>query len=177
MSGIRIERNHAVVAHSVSKYRWSMRLKLLFIVGLGAGYILGARAGRPRYERIRAKATEAWEDPRVQKVVADTQDFVKDNAPIVREKIVAGAKATVAGTQDAAARATEIAQDISGKIAESTKDVAKSAREASKSVAKTAKEVRDRLVDHGEEIVDGVIIAAGTAREDALDAHVDDDKQ
>ena len=201
-----------------------MRLKLLFIVGLGAGYILGARAGRPRYEQIRAKAAEAWEDPRVQKAVTETQDFVKENAPIIQEKVIAGTKAAVAGVQDAAVHATDIVKDVSGKVAEVTKDVservvettkdvsgkvaetakdvsgkvaetsktvsesvvkstkdaskrakkasrkvAKTAKEASSTVSKTAKEVRDRIIDRGDEVVEGVIIAAGTARDDALD--------
>lgn len=76
-----------------------MRLRILFIVGLGIGYVLGARAGRSRYDQLKAKATEAWEDPRVQKAVADTQEFVKENAPIVQEKIVAGTKAAVTGAR------------------------------------------------------------------------------
>lgn len=145
-----------------------MRLKFLFVVGIGIGYVLGARAGRPRYDKLKAKATEAWEDPRVQKVVADTQEFVKENTPVVQEKVVAGTKAAVAGAQDAAARAAETAKDVSEKVA-------KVARHASENVAKTAKEVRDRIVDRGEEVVDGVIIAAGKARDRALESESDDE--
>lgn len=173
-----------------------MRLKILFIVGLGVGYVLGARAGRPRYEQIRAKATEAWENPRVQKAVSETQGFVKENAPIVQEKMMTGTKAAVAGAQDVAVRTTEIAKDVSGKVAHTARDVsdsvaqsskdasklakkasrkvAKTAKEASSNVSKTAKEVRDRIIDRGEEVVDGVIIAAGTARDAALDTDLDD---
>lgn len=202
-----------------------MRLKFLFIVGLGVGYVLGARAGRPRYEQLKAKATDAWEDPRVQKVVSDTQEFVKENAPIIQNKVVSGTKAAVSGVQDAAARASDVAKDLSGKAAETskavsgkvtdttrevsdkvakttkevsskvaktTKDastkakdaskktrgaskrVAKAAHEASDSVSQKAKKVRNRIVDRGEEVVDGVIIAAGTAREEALEVESDE---
>lgn len=102
-----------------------MRLRLIFIVGVITGYILGARAGRARYEKIKATATDAWEDPRVQKAVADTEEFIEKNAPIVAEKLSEGAKvaadriadaARIAGTSitegakvvaDAAARLTE----------------------------------------------------------------------
>lgn len=164
-----------------------MRWKFLFIVGLGVGYILGARAGRPRYEQIKAKATEAWEDPRVQKVVTDTQDFVKETAPIVQDKVVAGTKAAVAGAQDAAQKASVVAKDVSGKIAKTTKEasksakkvsrkVAKTAQKASSTVAQTAKDVRDRIIDRGEDVVENVIVAAGTARDKALDVESDDDK-
>ena len=176
-----------------------MRFKILFIVGLGVGYVLGARAGRPSYERLKARATDAWEDPRVQKVVAETQEFVKENAPIVQDKVVAGTKAAVASAQDAAARASVVARDVSDKVTETTKDVSKKvakssrqatkrAKEASKKVAKaaqnasdnvtrTAKVVRDRIADRSEDVVDGVIIAAGKARDEALDIETDDDEK
>ena len=93
---------------------------------------------------LSAYASLQRQGERVQKVVADTQEFVKENAPVVQEKVVAGTKAAVAGAQDAAARAAETAKDVSEKVA-------KVARHASENVAKTAKEVRDRIVDRGEE--------------------------
>jgi hypothetical protein len=64
-----------------------MRLKLLFVAGLATGYVLGTKAGRLKYEEIKAKAAQAWEDPRVHKVVSDAQDFVKDAAPVVQAKV------------------------------------------------------------------------------------------
>ncbi|MBB5634109.1 ElaB/YqjD/DUF883 family membrane-anchored ribosome-binding protein [Cryobacterium mesophilum] len=165
-----------------------MRLKLLFIVGLGVGYVLGARAGRPRYEQIKAKATDAWEDPRVQKIVTETQDFFKDAAPVVQEKVVQGAKAAVAGAQDVAAQAAELASDVADTVAttsrkasrkakETSKKVAKAAQDASAAVSKTARNVKDRVVDRGEDVVNGVITAAGTARDGALDVDDSDDNQ
>ena len=151
-----------------------MRLKLLFIAGIGIGYVLGARAGRPHYEKLKARVTGAWQDPRVQKVRVQTREFVKENAPIVQEKVVAGTKAAVAGAQDIAARAAEVAIDASGKVAETAKDVsgkvAETAKDVSGKVAETAKDVRERLTDRGEEVVDGIIIAAAAARDRALDS-------
>lgn len=64
-----------------------MGLKLLFVTGLATGYLLGTKAGRRKYEQIKAKAAQAWEDPRVHKVVSDAQDFVKDAAPVVQAKV------------------------------------------------------------------------------------------
>ncbi len=43
-----------------------MRGKLLFIGGLAAGFVLGSRAGREKYEEIRAGAKKVWENPTVQ---------------------------------------------------------------------------------------------------------------
>jgi hypothetical protein len=40
--------------------------KLSFIAGFGAGYVLGARAGRERYEQIRKAWENAKDDPRLQ---------------------------------------------------------------------------------------------------------------
>jgi hypothetical protein len=40
--------------------------KLSFIAGFGTGYVLGARAGRERYEQIRRSWDNAKDDPRLQ---------------------------------------------------------------------------------------------------------------
>jgi hypothetical protein len=42
--------------------------KLSFLAGFGAGYVLGARAGRERYELIRRTYRSAKDDPRLQSV-------------------------------------------------------------------------------------------------------------
>jgi hypothetical protein len=47
--------------------------KLSFIAGLGAGYVLGARAGRERYEQIRRAWEHAKDDPRLQSVAGMAQ--------------------------------------------------------------------------------------------------------
>lgn len=47
--------------------------KLPFLIGLGAGYVLGARAGRERYEQIRRAWSQAKEDPRLQEVAGMAQ--------------------------------------------------------------------------------------------------------
>jgi hypothetical protein len=40
--------------------------KLSFLAGLGAGYVLGAKAGRERYEQIVRGWEHAKDDPRLQ---------------------------------------------------------------------------------------------------------------
>ena len=47
--------------------------KLSFLAGLGAGYVLGARAGRERYEQIRRGYNHAKDDPRLQSVAGMAQ--------------------------------------------------------------------------------------------------------
>ena len=50
-----------------------MRGKLMFISGLAAGFVLGSRAGRERYEEIRANAKKVWEHPTVQEAAGVAQ--------------------------------------------------------------------------------------------------------
>ena len=52
-----------------------MRGKLLFITGGLVGYVLGARAGRKRYEQITASAKELWKAPPIQRRVTEVRDF------------------------------------------------------------------------------------------------------
>lgn len=73
-----------------------MRGKILFVVGLGVGYVLGTRAGREKYDKMKAAVVKFWNDPRVQERVDDVQDFVKDKAPDVAEFLADGAKKVVA---------------------------------------------------------------------------------
>lgn len=72
-----------------------MRGKILFVVGLGVGYVLGTRAGREKYDQMKAAVTKLWNDPRVQKRVDDAQEFVKEKAPEVAEFLADGAKKVV----------------------------------------------------------------------------------
>ncbi|MDH6235527.1 YtxH domain-containing protein [Cryobacterium sp. CG_9.6] len=52
-----------------------MRGKLLFIMGGLVGYVLGARAGRKRYDQIKAGATDLWNAPPVQRRVTEARDL------------------------------------------------------------------------------------------------------
>jgi hypothetical protein len=70
--------------------------KILFVAGLGLGYVLGTRAGREKYEELRTAALKVWNDPRVQKQVDAVEDFVKDKAPDVAEFVSDNAKKVVA---------------------------------------------------------------------------------
>jgi oxygen-dependent protoporphyrinogen oxidase len=77
-----------------------MQGRILFVAGAAIGYVLGARAGRRRYEQIKSAADRVWNDRNVQKgvneVVGSVQGFVKDKAPEVQEAVVGQAKKVVA---------------------------------------------------------------------------------
>lgn len=84
-----------------------MKGKILLVVGFGVGYLLGTRAGRERYEQIKAQVQKLWNDPRVQRTVDQAEDFVKDKAPEVAEFLADGAKTVVAKAAGKKAPATK----------------------------------------------------------------------
>ena len=68
-----------------------MKGKLLFLLGLGVGYVFGTRAGRKRYEQIKAAAQNIWESEPVQWSVNQVQDAVGD----VAEEAITAAKKVI----------------------------------------------------------------------------------
>lgn len=73
-------------------------MKKLILLAVGAaGYVLGSRAGRERYEQIKKMAVKVKEDPRVQEKAHQATDLAKEKAPVVKDKVVSAA-GTAAGT-------------------------------------------------------------------------------
>ena len=52
--------------------------KLSFLAGFGAGYVLGSKAGRERYEQIRRGWEQAKDDPRLQSIAGMAQARADD---------------------------------------------------------------------------------------------------
>jgi hypothetical protein len=50
-----------------------MRGKLMFITGVGVGYVLGTRAGRQKFDQMVAQARRVWESPTVQEAAGVVQ--------------------------------------------------------------------------------------------------------
>ncbi len=70
----------------------TVRSKLMFVIGLALGYVLGTRAGRERYEQLKAGAARLWTNPTVQAQVTRAEDYVRQMAPEVVDKVEATAK-------------------------------------------------------------------------------------
>lgn len=84
-----------------------MKGKILLVVGLGVGYVLGTRAGREKYDKMKAAASAFWNDPRVKAQVDNVEEFVKDKAPEVSEFFADSAKkvvSSVTGSKSTPAR-------------------------------------------------------------------------
>lgn len=76
--------------------------KLTLLTAAAAGYVLGARAGRERYEQIAAGARKVARNPKVQSAKQQTQS-------------VAAEKAAAAGSA-AAEKAKQAAASVSDKV-------------------------------------------------------------
>ncbi len=63
-----------------------MRTKATFLVGFAAGYVLGARAGRARYEQIRDAARAFMASPTVQSTAASLQHQAGDALATAKDK-------------------------------------------------------------------------------------------
>jgi hypothetical protein len=50
-----------------------MRGKLIFITGVGVGYVLGTRAGREKFDQMVAQARKVWESPTMQEAAGVVQ--------------------------------------------------------------------------------------------------------
>jgi len=74
-----------------------MKGKLLFVAGGVIGYVLGARAGRKRYEQIRDAANRFWDSPAVQKQVDKVEEFASQKLGDVPEVLGNVAKKAVTG--------------------------------------------------------------------------------
>ncbi|MBO3087876.1 YtxH domain-containing protein [Cellulomonas dongxiuzhuiae] len=73
-----------------------MKGKLAFVVGTGVGYLLGTRAGRQQFEKIKTWASDTWQDPRLQGYVHNAEqaatEFAKTQGGALKEKAVSTAK-------------------------------------------------------------------------------------
>jgi hypothetical protein len=69
--------------------------KLLMLTVFAAGYVLGTKAGRERYEQIRRMTIRVKNNPKVQETAHSAADLAREQAPVVGHKL-ADAAGTVA---------------------------------------------------------------------------------
>ncbi|WP_349829163.1 hypothetical protein [Brevibacterium litoralis] len=92
-----------------------MKKRLVLLAGLGAGFILGSRAGRQSYERLKTQVENLWSDPKVQDGVHRATDAVKDR---VGPDVVDRVQSTVQSTAD---QVRTRAQDLGSKAQDAVK--------------------------------------------------------
>lgn len=113
-----------------------MKGKVGLVIGLAAGYVLGSRAGRERYEQIKEQAMKAWHTDPVQKQVDKAKAFGTSAAKVVPGVLWDGAKrvTTAAGgsgsVSEKAQRAAAAAKSAARDVAEAVEDSLEDAEEA-----------------------------------------------
>ncbi|MGQ7295528.1 hypothetical protein [Quadrisphaera sp. KR29] len=78
--------------------------KKSLLIGAAIGYVLGARAGRERYDQIAASVSRLWNDPKVKSKVDQAQTTAVDTA-----------KSAAASAKDAASNSSAL-QSVKDKL-------------------------------------------------------------
>lgn len=123
-----------------------MRGKIGIVIGLGAGYVLGSRAGRQRYDQIKTNFLKLWNTEPVQKQVGKAKELGKTAALALPSTIWDGAvKVTKAATRSGTPGQKLDSAVQAGKA--SAKDVARGAEvtadEVKKAADKTVKDLKN----------------------------------
>jgi hypothetical protein len=84
-----------------------MRGKLGIAIGLAAGYVLGTRAGRERYQQLTASAKRLADDPSVQRLQAELNGLFGS----AKERVTDSAGTTVQRVSDQAADKVQQARE------------------------------------------------------------------
>lgn len=69
--------------------------KLLILAAFGAGYVLGTKAGRQRYEQLRRASRQVADNPKVQGVAGLLEAQAEGMVATVKTKVLGGSAPTV----------------------------------------------------------------------------------
>jgi len=97
--------------------------RVTFVGGLAIGYVLGAQAGRERYEQLKRLARKATENPAVQQTAGALQAQASATAKTAKDKAATGVRRSaskVAGKRSAGSRADQASNSMSGNGASSS---------------------------------------------------------
>jgi hypothetical protein len=155
-----------------------MGRKLMFVAGLGIGYVLGARAGRERYDKLVSAADKLWTSPRVAKARADVETYARQQAPIIAEKAQAAAKAAPGVVAESARKTAAAAKDVADTTSTAAKDVADKTTTAAKDLAdrsgSKAKSVADRTTIIAKDVAGRTTVIARDAASRVTDGPMPD---
>ncbi|MFB9307912.1 type IV secretory pathway TrbL component [Agromyces hippuratus] len=135
-----------------------MKGKILFVVGLGVGYVLGTRAGRERYEQIRKAAEGVWNTPVVQQGVDTVKGFAAEKVGDLSDTVLDGVKSLI-GNATRGTGATR--NDVSSAAKTAKQNVSKTAA-AAKSAVDSAASALDDAIDDAAELASSAASGAKT---------------
>lgn len=94
--------------------------KLMLLAAIGIGYVLGARAGRARYEQIKHQAQKVWHTAPVQSTVENMTETAKATVVDVAHKAAETAKDAAGAVKDRMSGSDDDALDTSAAVDDST---------------------------------------------------------
>lgn len=121
-----------------------MRGKIGLVIGVAAGYVLGARAGRGRYEQIKKQAEKVWNLDPVQAQVTKVQDFAASSVAALPKAVWSGVKKVGEAIGNGAQQSPGEKLDAAVKA---TKDSADDVRKAAQTSAKAVKDEAEAAID------------------------------
>ena len=121
-----------------------MRGKIGLVIGVAAGYVLGARAGRGRYEQIKKQAEKVWNLDPVQAHVTKVQDFAASSVAALPKAVWSGVKKVGEAIGNGAQQSPGEKLDAAVKA---TKDSADDVRKAAQTSAKAVKDEAEAAID------------------------------
>ena len=124
-----------------------MKGKVLFVVGVGVGYVLGSRAGRQRYEQIKSAAESVWNTPTVQNSVTTVKDFALARVGDVSDTVLDNVKSLI-GSATKSTGGTKT--DVKGAARSAKADVSKAAGVAHGLIDDTASKLGEVIDDTAE---------------------------
>ncbi|MET4782167.1 protoporphyrinogen oxidase [Glaciihabitans sp. UYNi722] len=157
-----------------------MRSKLPLLVGLALGFVLGARAGRERYEQIRGSAARLWESPAVRRRREEVESYARQQVPVIRARaeslakaapgaISEGARTTASTARNVAERTATLAKDVSQTVTHTARDVAgktaTTAGDVAERAADVAKDAATLVTDTADDVRDRVTATASELRD------------
>jgi len=91
--------------------------RITFVAGLAIGYVLGAQAGRERYEQLKQLARKATESPAMQQTAGALQAQATATAKSAKDKAATGVRkgaSKVSGRRSATSRTRAATNSASG---------------------------------------------------------------
>lgn len=132
-----------------------MRGKVGLVIGLAAGYVLGTRAGRERYEQIKAQAEKVWNLDPVQEQVTKVKEFTKSTAMALPSTL-----------WDSAVKVTKAATS-KGTPGQKLDSAIKTGRAQVDDVSRAAEKSAEAVKDAADDAFDDIAKAAGDSRSGA----------
>jgi hypothetical protein len=130
-----------------------MKGKVGLVIGLAAGYVLGSRAGRERYEQIKAQALKVWNLDPVQEQVGKVTDFAKSSAMALPSTL-----------WDSAVKVTKAATSKNKTPGERLDGAIKVGRDSADDVQRAARQSGDAVQDAVDDAISAIDDTAGPGR-------------